>query len=264
MKDEDVARIEQPICEPLEARHQENLKRQKGAERQQQIELEQKHQKTEHENKLRRYEQEFSRAVQAEYPLNQFVVDALKAFQQQLGLQDGDVARIEQSVREPVEAKYREKLKQQEQTEQQRKKELEDSRRAEQQKPTQETERRRHEEEKAEHENKLRRYEETFCTLGLQHSDGKATQNQYVRSYLKDLQHQLGLKDTEVVQIEESAVRRRSAAQALFNKASAMLEGFDINRDECIALLQRAIEIDPSFTEVYLKLVSARSSEDQK
>jgi len=107
-----------------------------AAERQRQQELErqqQEQEKAEYENKLRRYEQEFTKAVQTEYPLNQFVADGLKTFQQQLGLKNEDVTRIEQPIREPVEAKYQEELRQQEQAKQQQIKEAEERRKAEEQ-----------------------------------------------------------------------------------------------------------------------------------
>jgi len=46
------------------------------------------------------------------------LLDGLKTFQQELKLKDEDVARIEQPLREPVEATYQSKLKQQEQEKQ--------------------------------------------------------------------------------------------------------------------------------------------------
>jgi formylglycine-generating enzyme required for sulfatase activity/uncharacterized caspase-like protein len=137
LRDEDIARVEQPLIQQAELRYQEKLRQAAEHQRQEQ-------EKAEYENKLRRYEQEFTKAIQAEYPLNQFVLDGLKTLQQQLGLKDEDVARLEQSIREPIEAKYQEKLKRQEQAEKQRQRELEERRKAaEQEKIKQEAERQR-------------------------------------------------------------------------------------------------------------------------
>jgi DnaJ-class molecular chaperone/uncharacterized caspase-like protein len=108
LKGEDITRVEHPLIQQAELRHQEKLRYE--AERQQQ-----EKERAEYENKLWRYEQEFTKAIQAEYPLSEFVADGLKSFQQQLGLQNEDTARIEQ----PLEAKYREQLRRQELAEKQ-------------------------------------------------------------------------------------------------------------------------------------------------
>jgi len=126
LRDEDIARFKQPLIQQAGLKHQQKL-RQAAEQKQQEQE------KAEYENKLRRYEQEFTKAVQTEYPLNQFIADGLKTFQQELGLKDEDVTRIEQQIREPVEAKYKEKLRQQEQSKQQQLKEAEERRKAEEQ-----------------------------------------------------------------------------------------------------------------------------------
>jgi hypothetical protein len=47
---------------------------------------------------LVQYEQAFTKAIQSEYPLNQFVADGLKSFQQQLGLRELDITAIEMRV----------------------------------------------------------------------------------------------------------------------------------------------------------------------
>lgn len=60
--------------------------------------------------KLKTYEQEFARAVQAEYPLSLQVIDELKSVQQRLGLTDEAIRPIEQPIREPAEAKYQQAL----------------------------------------------------------------------------------------------------------------------------------------------------------
>ncbi len=60
--------------------------------------------------KLAHYGQAFADAVQACYPLNQAVLNELKALQQKLGLQEVDIGRIEQPIREPAEARHQEAL----------------------------------------------------------------------------------------------------------------------------------------------------------
>ena len=118
LKDENVAQIEQPIREPIEAKYYEKLKPQEQAEQHRQRELEEcrkaadhpqreEQEKVEYENKLRRYEQEFTKAIQAEYPLSQSAVQRLKSFQQQLKLEDEDVDLIKQIIREPMESHVR-------------------------------------------------------------------------------------------------------------------------------------------------------------
>ncbi|NET38244.1 MAG: transcriptional regulator [Cyanothece sp. SIO1E1] len=52
-----------------------------------------------YEGNLERYKQEFSKAVQAEYPLNEFVCEGLKNFQQSLKLRDEDIERVERPIR---------------------------------------------------------------------------------------------------------------------------------------------------------------------
>jgi molecular chaperone DnaK (HSP70) len=172
VKDEDIARIEQPLREPVEAKYQEKLRQQREAEQQQREELE-KRQKAEYEDKLRRYEQEFSNAIQAEYPLIQPVLDWLKTFQQQLMLTDEAVAQIEQPLRKLAEAKYQTKIQQ---AEAERQRFLLEEQRREEEKRKQvaqksEAEQRQREElenrRKAEYEDKLRQQAESRKPNGL-------------------------------------------------------------------------------------------------
>jgi len=192
LKAEDIARIEQPLIQQAELKHQQKLIQ--AAEQQRQVQ-----EKAEYENRLLRYEQEFIKAVQTEYPLNQFVANGLMTFQQQLGLKNEDVTQIEQPIREPLEAKYRENLKQQEQAEQKQKRELEERRKAEQEKLRQEADQQRQELEKAEYGNKLRRYEQEFAKK----IQAEYPLNQFVLDGLKTFQQQLGLKNEEVTRIEQ-------------------------------------------------------------
>ena len=62
--------------------------------------------------KLQRYEEEFSKAVQSAYPLDDDVRDGLKQLQQSLELADADVAGIEQPILKQAEATRQEQLRQ--------------------------------------------------------------------------------------------------------------------------------------------------------
>ena len=54
--------------------------------------------KNDRQEKLQRYEQEFRRAINAQFPLDSYGIDGLKRFQQQLELSDQDVAQIKESL----------------------------------------------------------------------------------------------------------------------------------------------------------------------
>ncbi|MEC4887717.1 MAG: GUN4 domain-containing protein, partial [Scytonema sp. PMC 1070.18] len=101
LKDEDIALL----FKEAEQQQAEKLQQQQEAER-----LRQEHRKAEYQAKLHRYEQELSKAVNVAYPLDKNVRDNLKNFQQSNGLQDEDVARVEQSVIAPKEAEYQRQL----------------------------------------------------------------------------------------------------------------------------------------------------------
>ncbi|MBG1267357.1 caspase, EACC1-associated type [Nostoc sp. WHI] len=184
LRDEDITGIEQPLLQQAEIRYQAKLKQEAEQQRQ-------KQEKVEYDDKLRRYEQEFSRAIQAGYPLNQHVLEGLKAFQQQLGFKDEDVARIERLIGEPAESKYREKLRQQEEAEQQRQAELEQKR----QKADYEN---KQKQEKVEYGDKLRRYEQEFSRA----IQAGYPLNQHILEGLTTFQQQLKLKNEDVARIE--------------------------------------------------------------
>ncbi|WP_293129037.1 Hsp70 family protein [Microcoleus sp. bin38.metabat.b11b12b14.051] len=174
LTDEDIARVEQPLSQQAELRHQEQLR--EAAERQQK-----EKERAEYENKLRRYEQEFTKAIQAEYPPNHYVIDGLKHFQQQLGLKDEDITQIEQPICKPLEAKYQDQLKQQQEAQQRQKLELEQKR------------------QKAEYKKKLLRYEQEFS---------KAIQVEYplsehFRETLRKFQQILGLTQEQISRVEK-------------------------------------------------------------
>ncbi|ACC83944.1 caspase, EACC1-associated type [Nostoc punctiforme] len=91
LRDEDVAQIELEITSIKEAEYQKQLQIQKQQE------------KEEYGNNLRRYEQKFKKAVQAQYPLDEYVHNGLKQFQQLLGLKNEHVKRIEEIILAPIE-----------------------------------------------------------------------------------------------------------------------------------------------------------------
>ena len=108
IRDEDVVPIEQRLLTPKQAeyeRQQEAIKQEQEAQR-----VQRQREKLEYENNLRRYEQELSVALKAGYPLDEFVRNRFKEFQQSKGISDEDVKRIEQPVLAEAEAKYQEKL----------------------------------------------------------------------------------------------------------------------------------------------------------
>jgi tetratricopeptide (TPR) repeat protein len=210
--------------------------------------LEQKRQKAEYENKLQRYEQEFSSEIEAEYPLRQESVDWLKNLQQQLGLKDEDIERIDRPIRERAEAKYQEKLRQQAEAERQHQIELEQKR------------------QKAEYEDKLQRYEKAF--LGA--VDTEYPLRQGIVEWLRNLQKQLGLNERDKRQIEahvfdalagslrdqgkldEAIAHHRRAIQMNPNHANAH-HGLGLTLyhqgklDESILAYRRAIQLDPKY-----------------
>jgi formylglycine-generating enzyme required for sulfatase activity len=62
--------------------------------------------KNDRKERLQRYEQEFRRAMNAQFPLDIYVIDGLKRFQQQLELSDQDVAHIKESLLAMKRAEY--------------------------------------------------------------------------------------------------------------------------------------------------------------
>ena len=73
-----------------------------------------------YKQKLQRYEQEFTRAIQVEFPLSQPVCQGLNKFQSELGLTDEDVEQIKQPIIERRTSEY-----QQRQLEQQKQQDVE-------------------------------------------------------------------------------------------------------------------------------------------
>jgi len=131
LTDEEVAAIAPPILAAAEEDYQTRLV------------LEQQQ---EYVQNLQRYEQEFSRSIAAQYPIDSFVRDGLRKFQQSLELSDEDVAQIEQPLLAPKEAAYQRQQEEQRQREQQqglaRQQELKQQQRLEEQRKQEEAKRR--------------------------------------------------------------------------------------------------------------------------
>jgi hypothetical protein len=92
-----------------------------------------------YQENLQRYEQEFTRAITAQYPIDSFVRDGLTKFQESLELSDEDVARIEAPLVAPKKAAYEQRLadEQRRKEEAARQLELERQRKLEQQRQEQ-------------------------------------------------------------------------------------------------------------------------------
>jgi len=107
LRDEDVAPIQEQITADKEAEYQQ----QQEAQRRQQEQA-----KAEYENKLQRYNQEFLKAIQNEYPLSESVRDGLKRFQESLGLTDEDAEWLNKQFSLRTEAEYYQYYQQQQQS----------------------------------------------------------------------------------------------------------------------------------------------------
>ncbi|MDZ7970115.1 MAG: caspase family protein [Nostoc sp. DedSLP03] len=95
LQDEEVEPIRQKIIPEIP---QQELQKERQAQE-------------EYNNKLRQYEQAFSKAVELEYPLSSHTRQQINSCQQSLGLRPEDIQRIEQPI---LAAKYQGKLKEEE------------------------------------------------------------------------------------------------------------------------------------------------------
>ena len=184
LKSEDIEQIESPI---LAQKHQQNLEVQELKRKQEQEKLNQDQEKLEYQRKLQRYEQDFRRAIDAEYPFSDYVRNGLRDFQKSLALKAEDVEQIERPLLAAKESEYRQRLE------------------TEQQKKMQEQERIKREEEKLEYQRNLQRYEQEFrraLDVGYPFSD-------YVRNGLKEFQQSLGLKDKDIQKIEHPILAQK-------------------------------------------------------
>jgi formylglycine-generating enzyme required for sulfatase activity len=181
LTDREIADISQPIFDEYHA--------QKAQQAQQ-----------EYENKLQRYRQEFLRAIEAGYPIEEAIRSGLKIYQQLLGLSNEEVTRIEQPLIASKEAEYKRKHEeqQQRQLEEQRRKELERQI---------ELEKQRNIEQQAqkEYEDKLQRYGLEFIRAIAEGYPIEET----VRTGLKSFQQSLGLTNEDIARIEQPLLARK-------------------------------------------------------
>ena len=150
-----------------------------------------------YQQKLQRYEQECTKAIQGEFPLSQYACEGLDKFQVALGLTDEDVTRIKQPIIERRTAEH-----QQQQLEQRRQRDAENLRQQ------QEAERLQTEQQRAqEYQQKLSQYEREF-SRAIRSSfplDG------YAREGLKNFQQALNLKDEDIARLETPLLKTREA-----------------------------------------------------
>ena len=115
---EDVEQIERPI---LAQKYQQSLETEQLRQKQEQEKFKQEQEKLEYQRNLQRYEQEFRRAIDAEYPLDNYAIDALRKFKNSRVLKDEDIRRIETPISQAKEAEYQKqqaaKLRQQQESE---------------------------------------------------------------------------------------------------------------------------------------------------
>jgi hypothetical protein len=109
LKSEDVEQIERPILIQREAEYRQKREAQQQRQREEQERLRHEQEKLDYQRNLQRYEQEFRRAIEAEYPLSDYAHDALTNFQQILGLRDEDIDQIERPILAQREAEYQRK-----------------------------------------------------------------------------------------------------------------------------------------------------------
>ncbi len=97
---EEAERQARAIQEQEERRTREKEKLQREAEERllSREREEQQRRQAEREERLQRYEQEFRRAIEGQFPLDSFVLEGLRRFQQQLELRDEEVARLQEPL----------------------------------------------------------------------------------------------------------------------------------------------------------------------
>ncbi|MEO0839849.1 MAG: caspase family protein, partial [Cyanobacteria bacterium J06643_5] len=103
LSDEDVAQIEKPILDEKELEKQQKLQRMQEQEDQKKSQR--------YKYKVQRYKEEFLKAIEAKYPLNEFIRNRLNNLQQFLGLSDEDVAQIEKPILNEKKLEEQQKLK---------------------------------------------------------------------------------------------------------------------------------------------------------
>jgi uncharacterized caspase-like protein len=135
--------------------------------------------------KLKRYEQEFQTAMQAEYPFSEYVKNGLINFQQSLELNDEDVAQIERLFidrkKAELQLRYEEKLKREEAEKQQQK-----------------------QQKQLEYQQSLEKYKQKFFNS----AQTKYPLSDIVREELNHFQRDLGLADKDIALIEQHLIKQ--------------------------------------------------------
>jgi formylglycine-generating enzyme required for sulfatase activity/uncharacterized caspase-like protein len=142
--------------------------------------------RSEYQQKSQRYEEEFRRAVESEYPLSPHARNGLNDFQKSLGLKAEDVEQIENPI---LAQKYQQKLE------------------AEELKQKHEQEKLKQEQEKLEYQRNLLRYEQEF----RRSLEAEYPFSDYVRNGLRDFQQSLGLKSKDLDLLERPLITAKEA-----------------------------------------------------
>ena len=97
LKAKDVEKIELPI---LAQKYQQDMESQRLRQKQEQEQekLKREQENPEYQLNLQKYEQEFLRAIEIEYPFPDYLRNGLRNFQQSLRLETEDITRIESSI----------------------------------------------------------------------------------------------------------------------------------------------------------------------
>lgn len=173
LEDEDIAEIQQQVAQQAEA-HQQNLAR---------------------------YQQAFCEEIEREFPITQVARSQLQQLQQLLQLSNDEISQIEQPIVTQKEAEYQqcrkveriqqelevEKLHRQQEAERLRQQEAE----------------RLQQQQEVEYRQKLQQYEQELVKIV---EAGSSLKNRDVRQRLRQLQRDLGLKDTDITAIEARVV----------------------------------------------------------
>ncbi|MEA5478135.1 RDD family protein [Pseudanabaena galeata UHCC 0370] len=142
--------------------------------------------KESYQQKLQRYEQEFYRAIESEYPFSNHVRNGLNDRWKSLGLKSEDIEQIENPM---LSQKFQQNLE------------------SEQQKQKKEQERLKSEQENLEYQRKLKRYEMEFHYA----VDSEYPLSLSVRNKLIDSQKLLALKSEDIKEVENYIIVQKEA-----------------------------------------------------
>ena len=189
LKGEDIEQIERPILTQKETEHRQRREDEQRRQKQEQEKLKREQEKLDYQRNLQRYEQEFRRAIEAEYPFSDHVRSGLRDFRQSLGIKEEDIEQIERPILTQRETEYRQK-----QEEEQRRQE-------------QEQEKLKREQEKLDYQRNLQRYEQEFRRA----IEAEYPFSDHVRSGLRNFQQSLGLKGEDIGRIERPILVQKEA-----------------------------------------------------